>query len=159
MKAIRVHEFGAPDVLKLEDIAKPVAGPNQVVVAVKAIGVNPVETYLRNGSNPKLARPYTPGFDAAGVIDAIGANVTQFKPGDRVYTSGTVSGSYAEFALCDASTVHLCPEKISFEQAAGLNIPYATAYRALFQKARALPGEIVCIHGTSGGVGIAALQW
>jgi len=145
--------------LRLEEVAKPVAGPGEVVVAVKAIGVNPVETYLRSGSNPALPRPYTPGLDAAGIVESIGDGVTNLRLGDRVYTSGAKTGSYAEFALVAADQAHRIPEKISFEQAAGLNIPYATAYRALFQKAHAQPGETVFIHGASGGVGLAAIQW
>ncbi len=159
MKAIRVHEFGGPEVLKLEEVAKPAPGPEQVLVAVKAVGVNPVETYQRSGSNPNLARPYTPGLDASGIVEAIGDGVTEVAVGDRVYTSDSISGAYAEFTLCNSETVHRIPESISFQQAAGLNVPYATAYRALFQKARALPGETVFIHGASGGVGIAAIQW
>ncbi len=159
MKAIRVHEFGGPEVLKLEEIPRPVPGPGQVLVAVKAVGINPVETYLRSGSNPQLPRPYTPGLDAAGVIEAVGEGVRSHSPGDRVYTADTFSGSYAEFALCADADVFPIPANISFEQAAGLNIPYATAHRALFQKAKALPGETVFIHGASGGVGVAALQW
>jgi NADPH2:quinone reductase len=159
MKAIRVHEFGGPEVLRFEDVPKPSAGPGEVLIAVKAAGINPVETYLRSGSNPKLARPYTPGMDAAGVVEAVGEGVSNFKVGDRVYTSETKTGSYAEFTIAGADEAHRLPEKISFEQAAGLNVPYATAYRALFQKARALPGETVFIHGASGGVGTAALQW
>ena len=159
MKAIRVHEFGGPEVLKIEEVTKPIPGKGEVVVAVKAIGVNPVETYLRSGSNPKLARPYTPGLDAAGVVEAVGEGVTHVKESDRVYTSDSLSGSYAEFSLCNATDVHKFPDNITFEEAAGLNIPYATAHRALFQKAMAQPGETVFVHGASGGVGTAAIQW
>jgi NADPH:quinone reductase len=159
VKAIRVYEFGGPEVLKLEDITTPKPGPEQVLIRVKAVGVNPVETYQRSGSNPKLARPYTPGTDAAGIVEVVGDGVTEFKAGDRVFSSDSISGSYAEFALCAADDVHALPENVSFEQAAGVNIPYATAYRALFQKANARPGETVFIHGASGGVGIAAIQW
>jgi NADPH:quinone reductase len=159
MKAIRVHEFGGPEVLKVEEIPKPSPGAGEVLIAVKAIGINPVETYMRSGSNPNLTRPYTPGFDSAGIVEAVGAGVTELKAGDRVYTSDTTTGSYAEFTVAEAKDAHRFPENVSFEQAAGLNIPYATAYRALFQKARALPGEMVFIHGASGGVGIAAIQW
>jgi NADPH:quinone reductase len=158
MKAIRVHTFGGPEVLQLEQVPDPVPGPNQVLIRVRAIGVNPVETYLRSGSNPKLPLPYTPGTDAAGEIIGLGAAVRHFKVGDRVYTSDTETGAYAELTLCEASAVHYLPEKISFVQGAALNIPYATAYRALFQRARALPGEWVLIHGASGGVGTAAVQ-
>jgi NADPH:quinone reductase len=159
MKAIRVHEFGGPEVLKLEDLTKPVPGKGEVVVALKAIGVNPVETYQRSGSNPNLPRPYTPGFDAAGVVEAVGEGVTNVKESDHAYTSDSISGAYAEFALCEATAVHKLPDNVSFEQAAGVNIPYATAYRALFQKAKAQPGETVFVHGASGGVGVAAIQW
>ena len=159
MKAIRVHEFGGPEVLKLEEVTKPIPGKGEVVVAVKAIGINPVETYLRSGSNPKLPRPYTPGLDASGVIEAVGEGVTNVQPSDRVYTADSISGAYAEFTLCKADDVHKLPDNISFEEAAGLNIPYATAYRALFQKAKTQPGETVFVHGASGGVGTAAIQW
>lgn len=159
MKAIRVHAFGGPEVLKLEEVSAPVPGAGQVLVAVKAIGVNPVETYLRSGSNPNLPRPYTPGLDSAGIVEAVGDGVTGASVGDRVYTSDSLTGTYAEKTLCPAESVHRFPENISFEQAAGLNIPYATAYRALFQKAHAKPGETVFVHGASGGVGIAAIQW
>jgi len=158
MKAIRVHKFGGPDVLKLEDVPKPQAGPNQVVVRIHAAGVNPVETYQRSGANPNLPLPWTPGMDAAGVVDAVGSGVTAVKAGDRVYTSDTLSGSYAEFTLCDAANIHRLPANIDFKQGAAINIPYATAYRALFQRALAQPGETVMIHGASGGVGIAATQ-
>lgn len=159
MKAIRVHDFGGPEVLKLEDVTKPIPGKGEIVVAVKAIGVNPVETYQRSGSNPNLARPYTPGTDAAGTVEAVGEGVTHIKESDHVYTSGTLSGAYAEYALCAAATAHKLPDNITFEEAAGINIPYATAYRALFQKAKAVPGETIFVHGASGGVGIAAIQW
>lgn len=158
MKSIRVHQFGEPDVLRLEEVPTPRPGPGEVLVQVHAIGVNPVETYLRSGSNPNLALPYTPGMDAAGVIEAVGPEVTTLKPGDRVYTSGTLTGAYAEFALCVKARVHQLPAYLTFQQGAAINIPYATAHRALHHRARAQPGETVLIHGASGGVGIAAAQ-
>lgn len=158
MKAIRVAQFGGPEVLRLEDVPTPSPGAGQVLVKVHAIGVNPVETYQRSGSNPALKLPWTPGMDAAGTVEAVGAGVSRCKPGNRVYTSDTVTGSYAEFALCDQKSVRALPEKISFAQGAAINIPYATAYRALFHRARAQAGETVLIHGASGGVGIAATQ-
>lgn len=126
---------------------------------VKAIGVNPVETYIRSGIYPMLPPlPYTPGKDAAGVVEAAGADVTSARVGDRVYISGTSTGAYAEFCLCDPDDVHRLPDNISFAQGAGISTSYATAYRALFQRAKALPGESVLIHGASGGVGTAATQ-
>jgi len=129
-----------------------------MLVRVHAIGVNPVETYQRSGSNPKLALPWTPGMDAAGVIEEVGSGVTLVQPGDRVYTSDTLTGSYAEFTLCDEKRIHPLPASLTFAQGAALNIPSATAYRALFHRARALAGEWVLIHGASGGVGIASTQ-
>jgi NADPH2:quinone reductase len=159
VKAIRVHEFGGPEVLKLEDVADPQAGRGQILVGVRAAGVNPVDTYVRAGIYPlKPTPPYTPGTDAAGVVEAVGEGVTRFKVGDRVYLAGTLSGAYAQLALCDESQAHSLPERVSFAQGAGVYVPYATAYRALFQRARGVAGETVLIHGASGGVGIAAVQ-
>lgn len=159
MKAIRVYEFGGPEVMKLEEAPDPEPGPGQVLVRVRAAGVNPVDTYIRAGmyaGQPTL--PYTPGIDAAGIVESVGAGVHDVKAGDRVYTSGTISGAYAELALCEASQVHPLPATVSYAQGAGINIPYATAYRALYHCAHALPGEIVLVHGASGGVGVAAVQ-
>src|SRR2546427_6484215 len=158
MKAICIHTFGEPEVMQLEEIPDPQPGPGQVVVRVQAVGVNPVETYIRSGIYPKPPTPYTPGADGAGVVEAIGEGVTRVTVGDHVYTAGSVSGTYAEQALCKESQVHPLPERASFAQGAAVNVPYATAYRALFQRAQASPGEVVFVHGASGGVGIAAVQ-
>jgi len=160
MKAIRVHQFGGPEVLKLEEVPALVAGPGQVIVDVKAIGVNPVESYIRTGtyaSKPNL--PYTPGNDAAGVVKEVGAGVTSVKAGERVYTSQCISGAYAEQALCNPLNVHPLPDRVSFEQGAGVSTPYGTAYRALFQRGNGEAGESVLVHGASGGVGIASVQF
>ena len=159
MKAIRVHEFGDPHVMRLEEVPDPKPGPGQVVVRVYAAGVNPVETYIRAGVYSREAPlPYTPGTDAGGVVEAIGDGVRRVTVGDRVYTGGTITGTYAERALCAEGQVHRMPDRISYEQGAAIYIPYATAYRALFQRAGARPGETVLVHGASGGVGIAAVQ-
>jgi len=159
VNAIRVHEFGDPDVLRLEEVSTPRPGPDQVLVRVHAIGVNPVETYIRAGTYAfKPALPYTPGNDGAGVVEEVGPDVNEFKPGDRVYIAGSVSGAYAEFALCRTEQVHPLPANVSFAQGAAIGTPYATAYRGLFQRAEAKPGETVLVHGASGGVGTAALQ-
>ncbi|MFA5112297.1 MAG: NADPH:quinone reductase, partial [Desulfobaccales bacterium] len=101
---------------------------------------------------------YTPGTDAAGIVEAIGPGVTRVELGDRVYTSFSLSGTYAEKTLCHETQVHPLPEGVSFAQGAGVSVPYAAAYRALFQRARAVPSEVVLVHGASGGVGVAALQ-
>ncbi|MEO5802869.1 MAG: NADPH:quinone reductase [Verrucomicrobiota bacterium] len=160
MKSIRVHQFGEPKVLQLEEVPTPQPNADQILVRVEAVGVNPVETYIRSGAYAVLPTlPYTPGKDAAGVIESLGANVKSARVGDRVYISGTSTGAYAEFALCEVNDVHALPEKISFAQGAAINTPYATAYRALFQRAKAVAGETVLVHGASGGVGTAAVQF
>jgi len=159
MKAIRVHEFGGPERLKLEQVADLKPGPGQVVVKVRAAGVNPVETYIRTGTyaiRPEL--PYTPGSDGAGEVAGAGQGVTRFQIGDRVYIAGSVSGTYAEQALCNQAQVHPLPKAVSFGQGAAMAIPYGTAYRALFDKAQLRPGETLLIHGATGGVGTAAVQ-
>jgi NADPH2:quinone reductase len=159
MKAIRVHEFGGPEVLRLEDVPGPKPSEGQVLVRVRAAGVNPVDTYIRSGTHAvKPALPYTPGLDAAGEVEAVGEGVTRFVAGRRVYVAGSLTGAYAELALCEESQCHPLPERVSFAQGAGVFTPYTTAYRALFQRARALPGETVLVHGASGGVGTAAVQ-
>ena len=159
MKAIRVHKFGGPDLMQLEDVPDLTPGPGQVVVRVRAIGVNPVDTYIRSGLhavNPPL--PYTPGTDAAGVVESIGEAVTRVATGDRVYVAGTISGAYAGQAQCSESQVHPLPSNVTFEQGAAVGIPYVTAYRALFHRGRARAGEVVLVHGATGGVGTAAVQ-
>jgi NADPH:quinone reductase len=158
MKSIRVHQFGDPQVMKLEEIPDPKPGSGQVLVRIHAIGVNPVETYVRAGKYGPRQFPFTPGSDAAGTVESIGPNVTRFKPGQRVYTSGTVTGAYAQIALCEEAQVHPLPERISFEQGAALGVPYATAYYGLYKRANARAGETVLVHGASGGVGTAAVQ-
>src|SRR5882762_8683937 len=159
MKAVRVHEFGGPEVLRLEEVPAPRPGAGQVLVRMHAIGVNPVETYIRSGTYARLPElPYTPGNDGAGVIEQVGSDVHEFKAGDRVYTAGSISGTYAEFVLCKTEQVHRLPANVSFAQGAAMGTPYATAYRGLFQRADARPGETVLVHGASGGVGTAAVQ-
>jgi NADPH2:quinone reductase len=159
MKAILVHEFGGPEVLKLQEADKPRTGPGQVLVRIRAAGVNPYDTYMRTGTYlKKPALPYTPGSDGAGEVEAVGAGVSKFKPGDRVYVANTVTGAYAEYALALEGQVHPLPARITYGQGAGIWVPYGTAYHALYQCTRARAGETVLIHGASGGVGIAALQ-
>jgi len=159
MKAIQVHKFGGPEVLELHEIPTPKPGPGQILVRVRAAGVNPYDTYMRNGTYAiKPALPYTPGSDAAGTVEAIGEGVKKFKAGDRVYTAKTLTGAYAEHALTDESQLYALPEKISFAQGAGLWVPYGTAYTALHHHARARAGETLLVHGASGGVGTAAVQ-
>lgn len=160
MKAIIVREFGAPEQMRLEEISDLKPSENEILVRVRAAGVNPVDTYIRQGihaQKPNL--PYTPGKDAAGTIEMIGANVKNFQTGDQVLTTGSLTGTYAEFCLCKADQLIKLPENVSFEQGAGVFVPYATSYRALFQRAKAKAGETILVHGASGGVGIAAVHW
>jgi NADPH:quinone reductase len=160
MRAIRVSQFGGPEVLKLEEIPTPAPAAGQVLVHVRAAGVNPYDTYMRAGTYAvKPPLPYTPGSDAAGVVESVGPGVTKVKAGDRVYTARTISGAYAEYALAQENQVQPLPESIEFAQGAGIWVPYGTAYHALFHSAQARAGETLLVHGASGGVGTAALQF
>ncbi|HXJ97018.1 MAG TPA: NADPH:quinone reductase [Terriglobia bacterium] len=160
MKAIRVHQFGGPEVLRLEEVPDLRPGAGEILVQVKAAGVNPVETYIRNGLYAvKPALPWTPGADGAGTVKAVGQGVTKFATGARVYIAGTpLTGTYAEQAIAKEFQVHPLPEKISFAQGAAMGVPYGTAHRALFLRGRAQFGETVLVHGASGGVGTATVQ-
>jgi NADPH2:quinone reductase len=159
MKAILVHEFGGPEVLKFEEVPTPKPAAGQVLVRIHAAGVNPYDTYMRAGTYAvKPPLPYTPGSDGAGVIESVGDGVKKVKPGDRVYTAKTVTGAYAQYALALEEQVHSLPEKISFGQGAGVWVPYGTAYHALHHSADAKSSETVLVHGASGGVGSAAVQ-
>jgi len=159
MKSVRAEQFGPPEVMKLEEVPDPVPSSGQVVVKVEAAGVNPVDTYIRAGIYlPDKKRPYTPGMDAAGVISAVGPDVHHRHVGQRVYVAWSLSGTYAEQVLCKEFQTHPLPEEVSFCQGAAIGVPYGAAFRALFQRARAVAGETVLVHGASGGVGIAAVQ-
>lgn len=150
MQVIRVSHFGGPEVLELVDLPDPVAAGDQVLIKLEAAGVNPVETYIRSGAYARLpGLPYVPGSDGAGVVTTTG---------QRVYLSGSLSGTYAGMCLARPEQVHALPVRLSFAQGAALGVPYATAYRALFHKARVRPGQRVLIRGGSGSVGLAALQ-
>jgi NADPH2:quinone reductase len=159
MKAIRVHVVGGPEVLKLEEVPDLNPGDRQVLVRIHAAGVNPVEVYVRAGTYARKATlPYTPGTDGAGVVESVGSGVTKFKPGDRVYTAGSISGTYAAQALCEEASLHPLPAHSSYANGAAMGVPYGTAYRALFQRAHARAGETLLVNGASGAVGIAAVQ-
>jgi NADPH2:quinone reductase len=160
MQAIVVKRFGGPEVLQLEEVPRPKPGPGEVLVRIRAAGVNPADTYIRSGSyarKPEL--PYTPGTDGAGVVEAVGDGVSGVRQGDRVYTATTLTGTCAQYCLAKESQVHPLPERVSFPQGAGVYVPYGTAVRALDLVALATPGETVLVHGASGGVGIAAVQY
>ncbi len=159
MKAMRIHQHGPVEQLQLEPLAEFKPGPGEVLIQLHAAGVNPVDHYTCAGINGYSAHmPFTPGRDGAGIISALGAHDTHFKEGDRVYCAGTLTGSFAQYALCDLDQVFPLPDNSSFAEGACMGIPYGTAYRALAQIGSAKPGEVVLIHGASGGVGTAALQ-
>jgi NADPH2:quinone reductase len=159
MKAIKVYTFGGPEVMRLEEIPPLEVGPEEILIRIKAAGVNPVDTYIRAGWYGPKEFPFTPGMDAAGLVLKTGKTIENIAQGQRVFLSGSLTGTYAQQALCRPSQVHPLPDSTSFEQGAALGVPYQTAYRSLFQRGGAKNGETVLIHGASGGVGIAAVQF
>lgn len=160
MKAMRVHSFGGPEVLQLDtNVPLPDVGVGDVLIQVKAVGVNPMETFIRVGADSNLPScPFILGLDCAGVVEYTGAHVKKFKPGDRVFTSRTNSGAYAEFTSAPERFVHPLSDSLTYAQGAALAIPYLAAYRALIHRGRGRAGEKVLVHGASGGVGIATVQ-
>lgn len=164
MKAIQIHEFGGPEVLKVVDIDEHTPNKKEVKVKLYAVGLNPSENYTITGNYaynvPEL--PYVPGYDGAGIIEEVGPMVENVKVGDRVYLSGfnakRNTGTYAEKVVIDAQNVYPLPNTASFNEGAALGIPAFTAYRGLVQKAKVRAGEIVLIHGASGAVGSLAVQ-
>ncbi len=163
MKAIRAHAFGGPEVLRLDEVDDPWPGPGEVVIDVRAAGVNPADTYMRNGTYaivPEL--PYIPGGDAAGTISAVGPDVEAYSIGDRVFAGTAQSfdftGCYAEKLKRKIGEVSRLPDSVSFAEAATFGVSYTTAHYALFERGGARAGETVFIHGASGSVGTAAIQ-
>jgi NADPH2:quinone reductase len=129
------------------------------MIKLHACGVNPVDTYIRSGAYGKLPQlPYIPGKDGAGVVISVGSEVEGISEGDRVYLFNSTTGTYAENCICNASNIFKLPSNISFSQGACLGTPAFTAYRALFQKAQAKPGELIFVHGASGGVGLMVVE-
>lgn len=163
MKRIVVEGFGNPDVLRYVESLDPTPGDGEVVVRVHAAGVNPADVYIRTGQYafPLPSLPYTPGFDCAGEILAIGPGVDRWRIGDRVFVvdvDGSTSGTYAQAARCADHTVRPLAGWLSFAAGAALGIPAVTAYRALHQRGDARVGETVLVHGASGGVGSLVVQ-
>lgn len=158
MKAIRIQQPGEPEVMQVEEIGDLQPDAGEVRVRIRAAGINPVDTYIRSGKYPTPPTPFTPGGDGAGEIDALGDGVTDWKIGDRVYLGLRSSGSYAQQAIAKADSLYRLPDNISFAQGAALGVPYATAYCALYFSGAAKAGDVVLVHGASGGVGLAAVQ-
>ncbi len=164
MKAIVYHDYGSPDVLKCEEIEKPTAGDNEVLIQVRAASVNPLDWHLMRGKpyiarllfglrKPRLTRP---GVDVAGQVEAVGRNVTQFKPGDEVF--GGCRGAFAEYVCARENKLALKPANVTFEQAAAVPVAALTALQGLRDKGRIQPGQKVLINGAAGGVGTFAVQ-
>ncbi len=159
-KAVRIHKFGGPEVLRYEDAPTPEPKANQILVRVYAAGVNPVDWKIREGVLGQDPLPQVMGSDFSGVIEACGSDVTEFHAGDSVF--GTVadeSGSYAEFALSTAPQIAARPEELDQIHAAALPIASMTAWQALFDKAGLQRGQKVLIHAAAGGVGGFAVQF
>lgn len=162
MKAVRIHAFGGPDELKVEDLPIPAPGPGEVLIRVEAAGVNPVDFKIRSGDfNPVgLQPPLVLGRDVAGVVEQSGRDVAQFNAGDPVYTMVDLRhGGYAEYVVADAAQVVRKPEKLDFLHAAAVPLAAMTAWQGLFDHGGLKAGERVLIHGATGGVGHFAVQF
>jgi len=162
MRALVVHNYGGPESMKIEEIPVPKPGKNEVLIRIHAAGVNPVDTYIRAGYfHPDVYQtPLIIGSDAAGVVEEVGAGVTRFKKGERVFcwNKQTNAGCYAQYCVTADNLCWSLPGKCSFAQGAAIGIPYLTAYNALFQTGWSKKSKSVLIHGASGGVGLAACQ-
>ncbi len=165
MQAIRIHAFGGPEVLQMEELARPVPAPDEILVKVYASGVNPVDWVVREGSNAALryhlTLPMTLGWDAAGTVEVLGSEVTGFQKGDAVYGVPNFpgDGSYAEYCAAKASQFALKPKSLGFTEAAGVPLAGLTAWTALFEYGKLQPGQRILIQGASGGVGSLAVQF
>ena len=168
MKAIVYHRFGSPDVVKCEEIEKPTPGDNQVLIKVRAAAANPLDWRIMKGApsvvrllvglrKPTAARPGRPGRDLAGQVEAVGRNVTLFRPGDEVF-GASAGGTFAEYVCADEKKLALKPANISFEQAAGVPVAGSTALQGLRDIGKVQPGQKVLINGAAGGVGTFAVQ-
>lgn len=156
MQAIRMHEFGGPEVLRLEEVPDPHPGPGQVRIRVAAAGVNPVDTYVRGGLYGPRSFPLIAGTDGAGTIDETGPGVDRFHAGDRVYFVGVPS--YASLVVAPTHAVWPLPPRLDYAQGAAIGVPYITAFQAIHGVARLRPGDWILVHGGSGAVGTATLQ-
>ncbi|MFC7165402.1 NADPH:quinone reductase [Halospeciosus flavus] len=161
MRAVRYHEHGGPNVLQVDEVPTPEPDEDEVRVAVEAAGVNPVDTYFREGSYQPPELPMIPGSDLAGVVDAVGADVDEFEEGDRVFGTGLgkdQQGTYAEYALARADQLARLPTGVTYPEGAAVALVGVTAWRALVDHADLEPAETALVHGGSGGVGHVAVQ-
>ncbi|SDQ63869.1 NADPH:quinone reductase [Natronobacterium texcoconense] len=162
MRAVRLHEHGDEEVLSVEDVDRPSPDEDELLVEVAAAGVNPVDTYFRDGSYEPVGVPFTPGVDVSGVVAEVGDAVEGFEEGDRVYGTGignaSAQGAYAEYATIPTDRVVHLPDGADLTEAGGAGVVAVTAWRALIDHADLEPAEYCLVHGGSGGVGHAAVQ-
>lgn len=161
MRAVRYHDHGGPDVLQIDEIDVPEANPGEIRVRVRAAGVNPVDTYFRDGSYESSSLPAVPGVDFAGVVDEVGSADSAFEVGDRVFGTGLgneYAGSTAEYLCCPVDRVAHLPEGVSFETAGAAGVAAVTPWRAIVDHAALEPGEYALVHGGNGGVGHVGVQ-
>ena len=163
MKAVVVHEYGGPEVLKYEDAPRPEPKENEILVRVIAAAVNPVDGSIRSGKYAKFfgsKPPFTPGYDVAGVVEKTGAKIDKYKPGDAVYAYLDLDrgGGYAEYTIVTNEEASAKPKSITFAEAAAVPLAALTAWQALIDEAKLDKGQTVLIHGGSGGVGSFAIQ-
>jgi NADPH:quinone reductase-like Zn-dependent oxidoreductase len=164
MKAVRIHEYGGPEVLRYEDAPRPEPAAGDVLIRVHAAAVNPVDRAIRQGffkERLKYTLPFIPGWDVSGVVEALGSGVSRLKPGDAVYgrTDLAREGSYAEYMAARESEIALKPKSIDHVTAAAIPLAGLTAWQALFDNAQLAAGQTVLIHGAAGGVGHFAVQF
>jgi NADPH2:quinone reductase len=161
MQATRLREHGGPEVLEVVETDRPKPGDGELLVDVAAAGVNPVDTYFRDGTYPPVGLPFTPGVDIAGIVAGVGGGVEGFKPGDRVVGTGIGNanhqGGYAEYATIPTDRVVSLPGEVDLTEAGGVGVVAVTAWRALIDHADLEPAETCLIHGGAGGVGHAAV--
>ena len=159
MQAIQAQDYGGSEVLVFEQAPRPEPDADQVLIRLKAAGVNPADWKYRSGAYKQfmpLQFPWTPGMEGSGVVEAVGTNVTRLKKGDEVY--GLVAGGYAEYVLALENEVHPKPVNLTFEEAAALPIGVLTAWGAVIDTAKVETGQHVLVHGAAGGVGVYAVQ-
>lgn len=158
VKAIRAHKTGGPEVLQFEDVTLPQPGPGEILIRNRAIGLNFIDTYFRSGLYPAPQMPFTLGNESAGDVLAVGPNVTEFKPGDRVAVVAGL-GAYAEERIVPAASVVALPEGISYEAAASMLLKGLTAEYLLHRTYKVKPGDTILVHAAAGATGLILCQW
>lgn len=157
MKAVRISKYGGPEVLRLQESELPTPVPGQVRIKLMAAGLNFVDIYQRRGEYP-TSLPFTPGYEGAGIVEAIGEGVEEFKPGDRVAYTGHL-GTYAEASVVPAGSLIPLPDDLSFEQGAAFPLQGMTAHYLIHEYRLPKPGDTVLVHSAAGGMGLLLVQW